>query len=101
MKKLVVVAVIATLSLALAACSSGNPSNSATGSASAPSATSQNAGLANPWSDVTSAAEAAKGAGIDSFTVDDGIQLSTGQIEPWRYRCMRGIAEADATVNGA
>ena len=51
-------------------------------------------GLANPWSDVGSAEEAAKGAGIDSFVIAEDPGLDLGELFERTYRCMDGIAEA-------
>ena len=51
-------------------------------------------GLANPWSDVASAEEAAKGAGIDSFVIAEDPGLDLGENFERTYRCMDGIAEA-------
>ena len=57
-------------------------------------AAEENTGLANPWSDVESAEEAAKGAGIDSFVIAEDPGLDLGQLFERTYRCMDGIAEA-------
>jgi hypothetical protein len=57
-------------------------------------AAEENTGLANPWSDVGSAEEAAKGAGIDSFVIAEDPGLDLGQLFERTYRCMDGIAEA-------
>ena len=57
-------------------------------------AAEENTGLANPWSDVGSAAEAAKGAGIDSFVIAEDPGLDLGELFERTYRCMDGIAEA-------
>ena len=57
-------------------------------------AAEENTGLANPWSDVGSAEEAAKGAGIDSFVIAEDPDLDLGQLFERTYRCMDGIAEA-------
>ena len=57
-------------------------------------AAEENTGLANPWSDVESAEEAAKGAGIDSFVIAEDPGLDLGQLFEKTYRCMDGIAEA-------
>lgn len=54
----------------------------------------ENTGLANPWSDVESAEEAAKGAGIDSFVIAEDPGLDLGELFERTYRCMDGIAEA-------
>lgn len=51
-------------------------------------------GVANPWSDVDSAEAAAEGAGLDSFVIPVGEELSLGKIETVHYRCMDGMAEA-------
>ena len=57
-------------------------------------AAEENTGVGNPWSDVESAEEAAKGAGIDSFVIADDPSLDLGQLFEKTYRCMHGIAEA-------
>lgn len=57
-------------------------------------AAEENTGLANPWSDVGSAEDAAKGAGIDSFVIAEDPGLDLGQLFERTYRCMDGIAEA-------
>ena len=57
-------------------------------------AAEENTGLANPWSDVGSAEEAAKGAGIDSFGIAEDPGLDLGELFERTYRCMDGIAEA-------
>jgi hypothetical protein len=57
-------------------------------------AAEENTGLANPWGDVGSAEEAAKGAGIDSFVIAEDPGLDLGELFERTYRCMDGIAEA-------
>lgn len=57
-------------------------------------AAEEKTGLANPWSDVGSAEEAAKGAGIDSFVIAEDPGLDLGELFERTYRCMDGIAEA-------
>ena len=57
-------------------------------------AAEENTGLANPWSDVGSAEEAAKGAGIDSFVIAEDPGLDLGELFERTYRYMDGIAEA-------
>ncbi len=53
------------------------------------------AGMANPWSDVDSAEAAAEGAGLDTFMVPDGeAEISLGEVKVDQYRCMKGMAEA-------
>ena len=56
------------------------------------------AGMANPWSDVDSAEAAAEGAGIDGFTVPEGLEISLGPVTVEQYRCMEGLAEARVPV---
>lgn len=51
--------------------------------------------LANPWSTVDSSEAAAKGAGIDSFTVAEDMEIELGPVKPTEYRCMDGLAEVD------
>ena len=65
-----------------------------TEAATTAAAAEENTGLANPWSDVGSAEEAAKGAGIDSFVIAEDPDLDLGQLFERTYRCMDGIAEA-------
>jgi hypothetical protein len=65
-----------------------------TEAATTAAAAEENTGLANPWSDVGSAEEAAKGAGIDSFVIAEDPGLDLGQLFERTYRCMDGIAEA-------
>ncbi len=54
----------------------------------------ENTGLANPWTDVGSSEEAAKGAGIDSFVIAEDPVIDLGENFERTYRCMDGIAEA-------
>ena len=83
------VAVVASSLIAVAGCSSTGGSSSSTTSESASSA-----GMANPWSDVASAEEAAKGAGLDSFALPEGAIADMGEPVEVVYRCMDGMAEA-------
>lgn len=57
-------------------------------------AAEESVGMANPWSDVESAEEAAKGAGIDSFVIAEDPGIDLGENFERTYRCMDGIAEA-------
>lgn len=50
--------------------------------------------IANPWTDVETGAEAAKGAGVDTFEIPEGTKISLGEIKVDAYRYMDGIAEA-------
>lgn len=52
--------------------------------------------MANPWSDVASADEAAAGANVGSFAIPLGSEISLGTIDEQHalFRCMDGLAEA-------
>ena len=52
-------------------------------------------GIPNPWDTAKSSEEAAKGAGIDSFTVPESTEISLGKVDVAEYRYMDTIAEAD------
>ena len=54
----------------------------------------QGTGMANPWTTVDSAEEAAEGAGFDVFSVPEGAEISLGEVKVSEYRYMEGIAEA-------
>ncbi len=103
-KRLAIVGASACLALILAGCASGSASSSeASASSAAASAAASSepvANMANPWSDVASAEEAAAGAGIDSFSVPLGVEISLGTIEEsqTRFSCMKGIAQMDSDV---
>ena len=94
--------------MALVACSSNAATTSSQASSSSDSAASASAApgsasggeaqMANPWSDSEDAAQTAKGAGIDGFTVPDVVQLSVGDVAVQQFRFMEGIAEADASL---
>ena len=62
--------------------------------ASNESASSGSAAIANPWSDVASADEAAKGAGLDAFALPEGEIADMGKPFEITYRYMDGMAEA-------
>lgn len=51
------------------------------------------AGLANPWSTADTPAAAAEGAGIDGFSITDGIEIDLGKVETTECRYMEGLAE--------
>ena len=115
MKKTRLVAPIFTLALgltlALAACSGdGAAGASAANEASASQENAQantgaeadaggeegaEVGIANPWSDVASAEEAAAGAGIDAFEVADSYTVGDLAFTINRFSCMQDLAEAD------
>ena len=119
-KKLLAIAFAAVLAIGVVGCTSSSSSSaSASGSASSASAStasssaasasastassstaSASVGVPDPWSDVASAAEAAEGAGLKSFSVPDaGISLTIGKLGDWSFRCMDGIAQAKTTAD--
>ena len=109
----------AVMVLALAACGSGSaaPASSAASAVEAPAsaASSENAasepsaeesntgnGLANPWTDVETAEEAAEGAGVGYFQVmENGTETSGGQVSFSAFRFMEGLAEAVGGIGSA
>ena len=104
MKKLItLIGISSVLALTLAGCGGAQPAASssaaASGEASAQESSVQESqvGMANPWSDVASAEEAAAGAGLDGFTLPLGSEISLGAIDPAHttFRCMEGLAQAD------
>lgn len=111
-KKLLAIAFAAVLAIGVVGCTSSSSSSaSASGSASSASASTASAsaasssaasasvGMPNPWSDAASAAEAAEGAGLKSFSVPDaGISLTIGKLGDWTFQCMDGMAQAKTTA---
>lgn len=116
MKKLMALGASACLALALAGCgggattaassSAGSEASSAASASSASSAASsavsseEGTGIANPWTEVTSADEAAKGAGVDSFTTPIGTETSIGPLDENYavYSYMDGLAQAECPL---
>ena len=95
-----VIAIILSLSMAsmIAACSAGTAETSQAQETEA-AQTEASAGMANPWSDVSSAEEAAAGAGIDSFILaENGTMTDNGPLDFAQFRCMDGIAEATGNI---
>lgn len=52
----------------------------------------------DPWTQAATAEEAAKGAGLDSFEVPDGVQTSLGPVAPLSFGYQEGVAEADISA---
>ena len=89
MKKLTAIVLALALLLALTAC--GKKQEEA-----------ESTQLANPWTDVKTAAEAAEGADVGSFELpDDGANTSAGAVNWTDYRWMRGLAQADGAIGAA
>lgn len=82
-KRLSILLIVVLSTFALVACGSQQQEEPAEGSS----------GVANPWSEASSAEEAAEGAGLDMFSVEGG-EISLGKLEVSEYRYMDGIAEA-------
>lgn len=67
-----------------------------------PDASSESTGMANPWTEVETAVEAAQGAGVDEFVVPEENMETTGGPVNWSgFQYMNGIAEADGWVGAA
>lgn len=91
-------AIAVALALALTACASNSQDNVSTEDAEAGETTS----LANPWTSVETAQEAADGAGVGYFEVPaDGTQSSIGPINWYGYQYMDYLAEADGAIGAA
>lgn len=90
MRKYIALLMAALLAVfALAACGGGQQEEAP----EEETQTEEEVGMANPWSDVDTAEDAAKGAGIDTFSIEAG-EISLGEMKVTQYRCMDGIAEA-------
>ncbi|MGI6220822.1 MAG: hypothetical protein ACOYIP_02940 [Coriobacteriales bacterium] len=91
MRKLLIIGLAAAFAMALVGCSSQEQ----------PAQEEQQAGMANPWTEASSAAEAATNAGIGTFEVADnaglGPEFPLG--EPY-YQSMSGIAETQYNPEG-
>ena len=92
MKKILVLMLALILAAAVTACGAKDP---------APE-TADTAGMANPWTDVSGADEAAEGAGVGYFMVpENGTEVTGGRIDWFGFRYMTGLAEADGAVGAA
>lgn len=93
MKKLItLIGISSVLVFALSGCGSTQPAATSSAEASA-----EQAGMANPWSDVASAEEAAASAGLGGFVVPLGSEISLGALDPEHtsFRAMKSLAEAN------
>ena len=67
-----------------------------------PDASSESSGMANPWTDVETADEAAQGAGVGYFLVpEENMDTTGGQVNWFGFQYMTGIAEADGGIGAA
>lgn len=104
LKKGIVISAALALALALglmlAGCggSGDTESTEADANAGTEAAEEESAGMPNPWQDAQSAAEAAVGAGLDEFIIDEDMEISLGKVEPTVYRYMEGMAEAEVPI---
>ncbi len=90
--KFFALALSAVLAFALVACGNAAPADS--GASEGEGGESTSVGMANPWSDVASAEEAADTAGVGYFTVPEGTEIALGPIKVEAWRAMEGLAEA-------
>ncbi len=59
-------------------------------------------GLANPWTEVATAEEAADGAGVGYFMVpEENMETTGGQVNWFCFQYMEHIAEADGGIGSA
>ncbi len=105
MKKLIAfIGISSVLVFALSGCGSAqSAASSATATSAEASAavsaesSAEQADIANPWSDVASAEEAAASAGLGGFVVPLGSEISLGalDLEHTSFRAMKSLAEAN------
>ena len=89
--------VLAAGSLGLGGCGS-NAKNEDVPTDSGPAAAGVEQG--NPWSEVGSADEAAKKAGLDAFALGNMEGLTVGELGGWTYHATDKIAQADGKIEG-
>ncbi|MBR2570893.1 MAG: hypothetical protein IKE30_02000, partial [Clostridia bacterium] len=62
----------------------------------------ESVGMANPWTEVKTAEEAADGAGVGYFTVpEENTETTGGPVNWYGFQYMKGIAEADGAIGAA
>ena len=62
----------------------------------------ESVGIANPWTEVKTAEEAADGAGVGYFTVpEENTETTRGPVNWYGFQYMEGIAEADGAIGAA
>ena len=99
MKKLIALTAAALMAVSLAACTKKTEEAPAEEPAET---TEQNAGIANPWSDVDSAEAAAEGAEVGYFEVpEEGTEISGAPVSWTSFRCMEHLAEARGYIGTA
>ena len=98
MRRNMLVATALTMVLTLTACASNSKDTAKTEDVESGETTT----IANPWTSVETAQEAAEGAGMGYFEVPaDGTQSSIGPINWYGYQYMEYLAEADGAVGAA
>ena len=109
MKKFItLIGISSVLALTLAGCGNAQPAASSSAAASAEASAQESSvqessvqetqvGMANPWSDVASAEEAAQTAGLGGFVVPLGSEISLGALDPEHttFRAMESLAQAN------
>ena len=95
MKKVIALLLAAVLVLALAGCGAAKEPEKE------PEADEPFTGMANPWSEVKTAAEAGKGAGVGEFQLPEGVVLNVGPLAFTEFRWMDGLAHADGSAGAA
>ena len=112
MKKFItLIGISSVLALTLAGCGNAQPAASSSAAASAEASAQESSvqessvqesseaqvGMANPWSDVASAEEAAQTAGLGGFVIPLGSEISLGALDPEHttFRAMESLAQAN------
>lgn len=55
-------------------------------------------GMENPWHVASTAEEAAEGAGVGTFSVPEGVEISLGTVKVLSFRYMDTVAQADCPI---
>ena len=98
MRKTIAIAAALAMALTMTSCASKSQESTETNAAE----TGESTSIANPWTSVETAQEAADGAGVGSFEVPaDGTQSSIGPINWYGYQYMDYLAEADGAIGAA
>ncbi len=93
MKKILIIATAILLVFALAACAAKKAE---------PEESSENTNVANPWTDVETAEEAADGAGVGYFMVpEENTETGGGIVNVTGFRDMKELAQADGYIGTA
>ena len=104
--KIITIALAAAMMMSLAACSGTAESSTEATSASVESSSSSEdngggGGPVNPWSDAKSLEEAAQGAGLGIFEIDESVLISGEKLQLVGYSYMPGMAQAEYELGAA